>query len=135
MSAGESVRFRENISVKKQWIRIDDKPMWLYVADLFQKRYKFSKVIITASQRDVAYMKRFCDYEIVQGGNSRQESLQNALNYVDSKFVAVSDAARCNLDFKVLDDLFAYNLDSIDCLIPTIGVSDTIFLESNGKER
>ncbi|MBR7117853.1 MAG: bifunctional 2-C-methyl-D-erythritol 4-phosphate cytidylyltransferase/2-C-methyl-D-erythritol 2,4-cyclodiphosphate synthase [Helicobacteraceae bacterium] len=135
MSAGESVRFRENISVKKQWIRIDDKPMWLYVADLFQKRYKFSKVIITASQRDVAYMKRFCDYEIVQGGNSRQESLQNALNYVDSKFVAVSDAARCNLDFKVLDDLFAYNLDSIDCLIPTIGVSDTIFLESNGSKN
>ncbi|WP_258865558.1 bifunctional 2-C-methyl-D-erythritol 4-phosphate cytidylyltransferase/2-C-methyl-D-erythritol 2,4-cyclodiphosphate synthase [Helicobacter sp. MIT 99-5507] len=135
MSAGESLRFRENISIKKQWIRIDNKPMWLYVADLFQERYNFSKVIITASFRDIAYMKRFCDYEIVQGGNSRQESLQNALKYVNSEFVAVSDAARCNLDFEVLDNLFAYNLDSIDCLIPTIGVSDTIFLESNGNKN
>ena len=135
MSAGESLRFRKNISIKKQWIRIDNKPAWLYVADLMQERYRFVKVIITASKREVAYMKRFCDYEVVEGGESRQESLQNALKYVSSEFVAISDASRCNLDFEVLDNLFLYDLDSIDCLVPTISVNDTIFLESNGDKN
>ena len=135
MSAGESLRFREHTSIKKQWIRIDNKPMWLFVADSLQARYRFQKVIITASLRDVAYMRRFCDYEIVMGGKSRQESLQNALHSVHTEFVAVSDAARCNLDFYVLDNLFAYDMSAIDCLVPTIGVNDTIFLESSGDKR
>ena len=135
MSAGDSLRFRKNISIKKHWIRIDNKPMWLYVADKLQQRYGFSKVIITASRRDISYMRRFCDYEIVQGGATRQESLQNALKCVSSEFVAVSDAARCNLDFEVLDNLFNHNLSSLDCIVPTIGVSDTIFLESNNEKK
>ncbi len=135
MSAGESLRFRENTSVKKHWIRINDKPMWLHVADALKERYGFAKVIVTASNRDILYMRKFCNYEIIEGGPTRQESLQNALKFVSSEFVAVSDAARCNLDFDVLDNLFNYDLVSIDCLIPTIGVSDTIFVESNNEKQ
>ncbi len=137
MSAGESRRFRQNCAVKKHWIRACGKPLWLFVADSLNARYKFAKTIITANANEVAYMKRFCDYEIVCGGDSRQKSLENALVRVDSEFVAVSDAARFGLDFEVLDNLFAVDLNGIDCVIPTLGVADTIFMEgeSFGKSR
>lgn len=131
MSAGESLRFRQDMAIKKHWIRIEGKPIWLFVADTLQQRYNFTKVIITASKRDVAYMKRFCSYEIVEGGKMRQESLMNALRAVSTEFVAVSDAARYNLDMNVLDRLFGYDLTNIDCLCPVIGVNDTIFAESS----
>lgn len=129
MSAGESRRFRQNCAVKKHWIRLNGKPLWLFVADNLNARYKFKKTIITANANEVAYMRRFCDYEIVCGGDSRQKSLENALKCVDSEFVAVSDAARFGLDFEVLDNLFAVNLNGIDCVIPTLSVADTIFME------
>lgn len=129
MSAGESRRFRQNCAVKKHWIRVCGKPLWLFVADNLNARYKFAKTIITANANEVAYMKRFCDYEIVCGGNLRQKSLENALKCVDSEFVAVSDAARFCLDFAVLDNLFAVDLSKIDCVIPVLGVADTIFME------
>lgn len=129
MSAGESRRFRQNCAVKKHWIRLNGKPLWLFVADSLNARYKFAKTIITANANEVAYMRRFCDYEIVCGGDSRQKSLENALVRVDSKFVAVSDAARFGLDFEMLDNLFAVDLKGIDCVIPTLSVADTIFME------
>lgn len=132
MAAGDSTRFRGKCNIKKTWLRIDDKPMWLYVADNLSSYADFAKVIVTANSNEVSYMKRFCDYEIVCGGKSRQESLQNALEYVDSEFVAVSDAARFGLDDKVLKELFTYDLNNIDCLLPTLNVADSAMLDENG---
>lgn len=133
MSAGESTRFRQNCHIKKQWIRICNKPLWLFVADNLNGRYKFSKTIIAAHKSEVAYMRRFCNYEIVCGGESRQKSLENALNCVNSEFVAVSDAARFGVDFAVLDRLFAVDLSELDCVIPVLDVADTIFMEGDSK--
>lgn len=135
MAAGESSRFRQDCRVKKHWIRANGKPLWLFVADSLNARYKFAHTIITANADEIAYMRRFCGYEIVCGGNSRQKSLENALMRVHSEFVAISDAARFGLDFSVLDNLFGLDLSEIDCAIPTLGVADTAFLEENGKKR
>lgn len=135
MSAGESSRFCEKSRIKKHWIRICGVPLWLFVANALQYRYKFQKVIITAHKNEVNYMRRFSDFEIVSGGHSRQESLENALKCVTSKFVAVSDAARFGLDFTVLDRLFSQDLAKVDCVIPTLNVADTIFMESENKKQ
>lgn len=135
MSAGESSRFCKKSRVKKHWIRIFGTPLWLFVANELQNRYKFHKVIITANANEANYMRRFCDFEIVNGGKSRQESLQNALKSVKSEFVAVSDAARFGLDFAVLDRLFSLDLSEVDCAIPTLDVADTIFMECDGRKK
>lgn len=135
MSAGESSRFCKKSRVKKHWIRIFGTPLWLFVANELQNRYKFYKVIITANANEADYMRRFCDFEIVNGGKSRQESLQNALKSVKSEFVAVSDAARFGLDFAVLDRLFSLDLSEVDCAIPTLDVADTIFMECDGEKK
>lgn len=134
LAAGKSTRFRNNeFCIKKQWIRIQNKPAWLFVADSLQNRYKFLDVIIAGSAEECEYMKKFCDYKIICGGESRQDSLTNALKYVKSEFIAVSDAARCNLDFNALDRIFQYKREKIDCIIPVINCADTAFLEDKHK--
>ena len=42
LCAGESTRFE--LSVKKQWIRIEDKPLWLHVTDKLSSFNKKSKL-------------------------------------------------------------------------------------------
>lgn len=135
MSAGESSRFCEKSRTKKHWLYIYGEPLWLFVANALQNRYKFQKVIITARENEANYMRRFCDYEIVCGGKSRQKSLENAIKSVESEFIAVSDVARFGLDFRVLDRLFSQDLSNIDCVIPTLGVADTIFLNDNNSKQ
>lgn len=128
MSAGNATRFRKNTNIKKHWLRVDSKPLWLHVADNISSKFTFNRVIIVANKDEVNYMKKFCDYDILEGGNSRQESLLNALKEVDSEFVLVNDAARFNIDFSVIDNLFAQNLNNYDCIFPSIGVVDTVFM-------
>lgn len=135
MSAGESIRFRHESKIKKHWIRYNNQPLWLYVANSLQHKYNFNKVIVTASSEDLNYMQKFCSYNIVEGGKNRQDSLSNALNLVNTEFVAVSDAARFRLDFDVLDKLFNYDLSDLDCLIPVLNISDTIFFEENNNKN
>ena len=57
--------------VKKQWIRIDDKPLWQFVADNFKKTSLFNNIYITASKDDISYMQNFGDYQIVLGGRNK----------------------------------------------------------------
>ena len=136
MSAGESSRFQTKTKIKKQWLRIDGKPIWLFNALTLQNRFKFKKVIITASKREVDYMRRFCDYEIVEGGDTRAQSLRNALSLVNTEFVMVNDATRINFDFNVLENMLSIaKNEDFDCIIPVINPVDTIFYEENGERK
>jgi len=63
LAAGASTRFK--INVKKQWLRIQDKPLWEFVAQNFNKRYAFDKIIIAAPYEDVTFMDTFTDFLVV----------------------------------------------------------------------
>jgi len=51
LSAGNSTRL--DYPVKKQWLRIDNKPLWLYVADRLNSFYTFKQTIITSNKNDI----------------------------------------------------------------------------------
>ena len=124
LSAGSSSRF--GLPVKKQWLYQDDKPLWLSVADEFNRLYSFKKVIITASSDDIEYMRLFSDYTIVEGGSSRQESLKRALEYIDTPFVLVNDIARCCIDRDMIDRVLSQKSQA-DCIVPAIKAIDTMY--------
>ncbi|MDR3177925.1 MAG: bifunctional 2-C-methyl-D-erythritol 4-phosphate cytidylyltransferase/2-C-methyl-D-erythritol 2,4-cyclodiphosphate synthase [Campylobacteraceae bacterium] len=128
LSAGASSRF--NIKVKKQWIRTGDTPLWVYAADNIAKTYNFKDVIITGNADELFYMQRFTDAKVIQGGDTRQSSLINALRYVTTKYVLVSDAARCC----VLPSLVKRLLDeagNADAIVPYLPVTDTVAYEGS----
>jgi len=105
LAAGDSSRFRSR--VKKQWIRIGDRPLWQHVADRFIECARFARVVITGHPDEIEYMRLHGDYTVVGGGSSRQASLQHALAFVETPYIMVTDVARGCVDIALIDRLIA----------------------------
>ncbi len=132
LAAGSSTRFE--LDVKKQWLRVDHKPLWQFVADKCADTKHFDKIIITSSLDDIEFMKNYSDYTFVEGGSSRQESLKNSLKEVDSKFVLVSDIARSCISEGFLKRIISHAGNS-DSIVPYLKVNDTIVYEDKTIDR
>ena len=124
LCAGTSSRF--GLKTKKQWLRIENEPLWLYVTKKLQNYSNFDKVIVTSHPNELNYIKNFSnEITFVSGGNTRQESMNNALNEVSTKYVMISDVARACIPQSVINDLIQ-NRDKADCIVPYLDVTDTV---------
>jgi 2-C-methyl-D-erythritol 4-phosphate cytidylyltransferase/2-C-methyl-D-erythritol 2,4-cyclodiphosphate synthase len=132
LAAGSSSRFE--LETKKQWLRIDHKPLWQFVADSFKNTNLFKKIIITSTIDEIEYMKLYSTYEIVEGGNTRQQSLKNALKEVDTQNVLVSDIARACISKKFLTEIIS-KVGLADCIVPYLKVTDTIVYKNETIDR
>ncbi len=132
LAAGSSSRF--GLDVKKQWLHVEDKPLWYFVAKKFQKSGLFKKIIIVSSKDDVEFMRFFGEFDFVVGGNTRQESLKNGVEKVDSKYVLVSDVARACVSKKLLKRIVSAK-EKADCIVPFLNVSDTVVYQNETINR
>ncbi|WP_417334045.1 bifunctional 2-C-methyl-D-erythritol 4-phosphate cytidylyltransferase/2-C-methyl-D-erythritol 2,4-cyclodiphosphate synthase [Halarcobacter sp.] len=133
LCAGNSTRF--GLQTKKQWLRIDNQPLWLFVTKRLDNLYKFNKVIITSSKDELSYMQNFSDdYEFVVGGDTRQQSMKNSLKNVDSEYVMVTDVARACIPENVITSLID-SKEKADCIVPTLKVSDTVIYNEETINR
>ena len=132
LAAGSSSRF--DTPVKKQWIRIGSKPLWQFVADRFASFGLFKNIIITAAAGEERYMRYHGEYEIVTGGNTRQESLKNALEKIESEYVIVSDIARACVEKETILKLMEKK-EQADVVVPYINVSDTVVYDEETIDR
>ena len=133
LGAGNSTRFKH--SVKKQWLRFEHTPLWLYATRNLTEKLDFKRIIVTGSNEEIQYMKKFSDdITFVKGGVSRQKSLQNALNEVDTAYVLVSDVARVCVDDEMLQRIIEKK-DIGDIVVPYLNVSDTVVYEDETINR
>ena len=132
LAAGSSTRF--GLPTKKQWLYQNSKPLWQFVAESFTKNYNFSQVVIVGNKDELKLMQSFADYKFITGGASRQESLQNALELIDSEYVLVNDVARCCLDSELLERLLSAKKTN-SCVVPTLKVSDTVYFDGKPIDR
>ena len=67
LAAGDSSRFE--LSVKKQWLRVGELPLWQYVAQSIAQAHPFKKIIIAVNEEDVSYCERIyaCSSASVRG--------------------------------------------------------------------
>ena len=56
LAAGDSSRFE--LPVKKQWLRVDELPLWQYVAQNIARAHPFKKIVIAVNEEDVSYCER-----------------------------------------------------------------------------
>lgn len=132
LAAGSSSRFE--FGVKKQWLRIDHDPLWLVVARNFEKSNLFNEIIITSSKDDIEFMRNYASYTFIEGGDSRQESLKNAIGHVKSEFVLVSDVARSCIDLDFLHNILIHK-HKADCIVPYLRATDTIVYKDSTINR
>jgi len=127
LGAGSSTRFNQR--VKKQWLRIDDTPLWLFATHTIQQLFSFNQIIVTTAEDEWAYATKFSDaITFVQGGATRQASLKNALLHVKTPYVLVSDIARPCIDVALLDRLLSASTEA-DIVVPYLPVVDTVVYE------
>ena len=132
LGAGSSSRFKSN--VKKQWLYTGDSPLWLNVAQRFEKAANFTQIIIVSATDDIIAMQHFADYTYVEGGNSRQASLTNALAHVTSKYVMVSDIARCCVPTDMIERIL-HAKEQASCIVPVLTATDTLYLDGKPIDR
>ena len=133
LCAGNSSRFEHK--AKKQWLRIDDEPLWLYATKRLNSFAKFDKIIVTSHANEVNYMKNFSDdFIYVTGGNTRQESIENSLKEVTTSHVMITDVARSCVPEEVINNLLKEK-NNADCIVPILNVSDTVIYEEKTINR
>jgi 2-C-methyl-D-erythritol 4-phosphate cytidylyltransferase/2-C-methyl-D-erythritol 2,4-cyclodiphosphate synthase len=132
LSAGNSTRFKS--VTKKQWIRIKDKPLWKFVADRLNKFYSFKKTIISANEKEKKLYELLSDYHIIEGGDSRQKSLKNAISKIKTKYVLVTDVARACITKEMVQRLIE-KANDFDCVVPYLPVVDTVIYKNDTINR
>jgi len=133
LCAGESSRFE--LSVKKQWIRIDNEPLWLNVSKRLSSYSNFEETIVVGHKDELSYMENFTDdFILIAGGNSRQQSIVNALELVTSKYVMITDVARSCVPEEIINNLIKHKEDG-SIIVPALNVSDTVVYQNDTINR
>lgn len=133
LAAGSSSRFSR--PVKKQWLRVEHDPLWLFVTNQLTKLHNFSKVILVTQEDDVTFMQNYTEHLVVAGGSTRQESLYNALKHVESEYVLVSDVARACISKELFDSIVSATDEAFDVIVPALSVNDTVTYNNTTIER
>lgn len=132
LAAGNSSRFK--VPVKKQWLRIGHDPLWLYVTNRIKAHLPNANIIVVAHPDETPFFHMMSDYTIVSGGESRQQSLKNALSHVTTPYVMVSDVARACIDPSLIERLMSHK-HLADCIVPTLDLHDTVVYHNETIER
>ena len=130
LAAGNSVRYGQNRNKKLEII--NNKTILEYSLKEFNQNKNIDNIIIVAKEseqetiNEIIYKNRTSKpIKTVIGGNTRQESVYNAINSTDSKIVIIHDAARPMIKQEYIDNCIN-EMDNYKAV--TIGVKskDTI---------
>jgi 2-C-methyl-D-erythritol 4-phosphate cytidylyltransferase len=92
---------------RKQFMLLDGSPILLHTIRKFLRSPSVNEIVVALRREDMAWVQQLLDREalskpvrLVEGGSSRQESVENALNQIgpDVELVAVHDAVRPFID-------------------------------------
>jgi 2-C-methyl-D-erythritol 4-phosphate cytidylyltransferase len=96
---------------RKQFMLLEGSPILLHTVRKFAASLRISEIVVAVRGEDLDWVRDMMKREfpgrvrVVEGGNSRQESVQNALGTLDrdTDLVAVHDAVRPFIDLEIID--------------------------------
>lgn len=143
LAAGSGTRMQS--STPKQFLLINDKPLFIYSVEAFNKHEMIDEIIISVPSDSVQLVKNYIlKYKInkvkavVPGGSSRQDSTVKALNYLvdngvnDQDIVLIHDAARA----LVSEQIITSNIkacEEYDAVETAIKATDTLVESSSSS--
>jgi 2-C-methyl-D-erythritol 4-phosphate cytidylyltransferase len=122
-----------NSSIPKQFLEVCGTPILFYSIMAFIKYNPAIKVIITLPKPYIDYWKNLItthkldvDHILVAGGETRFQSVKNALHYVpENKIVAIHDAVRPFVSLETITNAFNEAMDFHNA-IPVVGSIDSV---------
>ena len=134
VAGGSGKRFG-NITVPKQFIKIDGKEIIDYSIEKFLSNKSVDELIIVSHKDWVKHLsKKYSSSKIVAAGPTRSQSVINGLSKLSnqSKKVLIHDAARPLINNKIISTCIE-KLDSYDCVAPIINVKESIIVATKEK--
>lgn len=137
-AAGTGSRFEG--SSKKQFVKIQGKPLLSFCLKSFQKSLSVGEIVLVVSRDDVNFVEKeiigkssFTDQvKVVEGGDVRQDSVKKGFEAVrgDAKIVVVHDAARPFVTPDFIDKIIS-EANTKGCVISAIPITDTLKMVNN----
>ena len=139
LAAGNGTRLSNNI--KKQFIKIHDKQLFLFSFDSFCSS-NIDKILIVSSKEDINYVRSLVSsnekfLDVIAGGETRQQSVKNALDYLkgilaDDDVILIHDAARPLIKIPLINEVLNKTIE-YDCCSLILPIKDTIISLSNNN--
>jgi 2-C-methyl-D-erythritol 4-phosphate cytidylyltransferase len=135
-AAGKSSRMKLNEGMSKQFIEIDSKTVIEKTVTVFNSCGYVDEIIIVARFEDIEKIREIVTSanldkvkSIIAGGETRQESVSNAVNavsdYID--FIAIHDGARCFISHEDIEKVLLKAFET-GAAAAGVKVTDTIKL-------
>lgn len=128
--AGSSTRFSSE--TKKQFFEINNKPLMLYSLETFEHSNEIDDIVLVVAKDDFNEVNELVKSNkfkkvnnVVIGGKTRQESVNNGLSVVQDGYVLIHDAARPLIDNEIIANL-KHALSKFDGVAPALESVNTI---------
>ena len=139
LMAGLSTRFDGPKS--KQLTLLNGKPVFVYSIETFARLDTIGQLIIVVNQKNKEIIEKFLEKtgikaNIVMGGETRQESVNNALNTLklqDNDIVIIHDAARPLVDVFIINQV-AKAANEFGAATAYLPATDTIAIKNENDE-
>jgi len=138
VAAGKSERFKGN--VKKQFLEINGKPLFLYAIEPFLRVGTINEIILIVPDKDISYAKSLVNKhipnsgieKIIGGGERRQDSVYNGLKILSSdvRYVLIHDGARPFITAGEINKIIK-EVKKYEAVIPAVPVRDTLIKGKN----
>ena len=136
-----------NMEKPKQYLKIKDKPIIVHTVEKFFVNKAFRKILILCPESWTSYTKGIMKKHlpendkvvIVEGGDTRNETIMNAIKYIeqtdgldDDTIIVTHDAVRPFVSSRIIDENIemALKYGATDTVVPA---TDTIVESQNGK--
>ena len=123
----------------KQFLDVNGKPLAIHTIQKFESNQKIDKIVLVTSQDYLDELKTLINQfniskvlAIINGGETRQDSVYNALEYLKSKMIdeddviLIHDGARVLVDNQIINDNIK-NCNLYSAIATVIPSTDTIF--------
>ena len=142
LAAGSGSRMKTS-SIPKQFLEIRGEPILRLAVDKFLCCPKIQKIVVVAPSiwmshtKDLLSNPRYKNIDVCQGGQTRQESLYNAVKYIDDTYqasdadiVVSHDVARPFISLRVIEENIKA-LEKYDAADTVIPATDTIVVSED----
>ena len=128
---------------RKQFMLLDGSPILLHTIRKFVSSDWVSEIVVALRGEDISWVNELLKQEgfskpvrLVEGGDSRQQSVENALATLPetSELVAVHDAVRPFIELGILDNVFREAAESGAAIVGIVPV-DTVKQVQRNKVR
>jgi 2-C-methyl-D-erythritol 4-phosphate cytidylyltransferase len=128
---------------RKQFMLLDGSPVLIHTVRKFAASSRVSEIVVAVRAEEIDWVRRMLAAEfppnrvrVVEGGNSRQQSVENALAALppDTTLVAVHDAVRPFIDLETIHHVFDEAAET-GAAIVGVPVVDTVKQVSRGTGK